>query len=137
MAVLTAEQEAFLAAHRWAVLGTGKKDGSPQLSTIQYYVDDGKIVIAVSNDRAKWFNARRQPKVAFLLLDGRKQLIVYGTAESITGEPERAMLTRRLRKAVGTQIPPEDLSDEDYGKQLDETNRVILRITPTTVFGND
>ena len=137
MAVLTAEQEAFLTAHRWAVLGTGRRDGSPQLSTIQYFVEDGKIVIAVSNDRAKWFNAKRQPKVSLLLLDGRKQLIVYGTAECIAGEPERAALTRRLRKVVGTNIPPEDLSDEEYGRQLDEAKRVIIRITPTTVFGND
>ena len=137
MAVLSAEQEAFLVAHRWAVLGTGRRDGSPQLSTIQYFVKDGQIMIAVSNDRAKWFNAKRQPKVAFLLLEGRKQLIVYGEAECISGEPERAALTRELRKVVGTQIPPDDLSDEDYGKQLDAAKRVIIRITPTSVFGND
>lgn len=137
MAVLTAEQETFLKEHRLAVLGTGKKDGSPQLSTIMYLVEDGKIVLGVSNDRAKWFNAKRQPKVSLLLLDGRKQLIVYGTAECIGGEPERAAITRRIRKAVGTNIPPDDMSDEDYGKQLDEQKRVIIRITPTQAFSNE
>ena len=137
MAVLTPEQETFLKEHRLAVLGTGKKDGSPQLSTIMYRVDEGKIVLGVSNDRAKWFNAKRQPKVSLLLLDGRKQLIVYGTAECIGGEPERAAITRRIRKAVGTNIPPDDMSDEDYGKQLDEQKRVIIRITPTQAFSNE
>lgn len=137
MAVLTAEQEAFLKEHRLAVLGTGKKDGSPQLSTIMYLVEGDRIVLGVSNDRAKWFNAKRQPKVALLVLDGRKQLIVYGTAECIAGEPERAAITRRIRKAVGTNVPPDDLSDEDYGKQLDELKRVIIRITPTSAFSNE
>ncbi|MGE3857075.1 MAG: TIGR03618 family F420-dependent PPOX class oxidoreductase [Dehalococcoidia bacterium] len=137
MAVLTAEQAEFLKAHRLAVLGTGKKDGSPQLSTIMYLVEGDQIVLGVSNDRAKWFNAKRQPKVALLVLDGRKQLIVYGTAECIAGEPERAAITRRIRKAVGTNVPADDLSDEDYGKQLDEQKRVIIRITPTSAFSND
>ena len=102
-----------------------------------YLVEDGKIVLGVSNDRAKWFNAKRQPKVSLLLLDGRRQLIVYGTAECIGGEPERAAITRRIRKAVGTNIPPDDMSDEDYGKQLDEQKRVIIRITPTQAFSNE
>lgn len=137
MAVLTEEQMEFLKGHRLAVLGTGKKDGSPQLSTIMYLVEGEQIVLGVSNDRAKWFNAKRQPKVALLVLDGRRQLIVYGTAECIAGEPERAAITRRIRQAVGTNVPPDDLSDEDYGKQLDEQKRVIIRITPTSAFSND
>ena len=137
MAGLTAEQEAFLKEHKWAVLSTGKKDGSPQVSTIQYGVEDGKIIIGVAHDRAKWFNAKRQPKVALLLLDGRKQLIVYGTAECIPSGPERTAVTRRLRKLVGTNIPPEDQSDENYGKELDAQKRVIIRVTPTSTFSND
>jgi len=137
VAVLTAEQMEFLKAHRLAVLGTGKRDGSPQLSTIMYLVEGDQIVLGVSNDRAKWLNAKRQPKVALLVLDGRKQLIVYGTAECIAGEPERAAITRRIRQAVGTNVPADDLSDEDYGKQLDEQKRVIIRITPTSAFSNE
>ena len=137
MAGLTAEQEAFLKEHKWAVLGTGKKDGSPQLSTIQYGVEDGKVIVGLGHDRAKWFNAKRQPKVSLLLLVGHRQLIVYGTAECIASGPERTAVTRRLRKLVGSNIPPEEMSDEDYGKQLDEQKRVIIRITPTSTFSND
>ncbi len=135
--VFTTEQETYLREHRLAVLGTGKKDGSPQLSTIMYLFEDGKIVLGVSNDRAKWFNAKRQPKIALLIADGRRQLIVYGTAECIAGEPERAAITRRIRQAAGTNVPADDLSDEDYGKQLDEQKRVIIRITPTQAFSNE
>ena len=107
------------------------------LGPASYEEDDGRIVLGVSNDRAKWFNAKRQPKVALLVLDGRRQLIVYGTAECIAGEPERAAITRRIRKVVGTNVPADDLSDEDYGKQLDEQKRVIIRITPTSAFSNE
>ncbi|TAJ18142.1 MAG: hypothetical protein EPO65_09505, partial [Dehalococcoidia bacterium] len=86
---LTDEQRAYLEGHQLAILGTGKRDGSPQLSTINYRFDGRHIFISVTSDRAKWKNTRRQPKVALLVPDGRKQLVIYGTAEGIPGGPPR------------------------------------------------
>ncbi|MFA7249040.1 MAG: TIGR03618 family F420-dependent PPOX class oxidoreductase [Dehalococcoidia bacterium] len=133
---LTSSQEAFLRDHRLGVLGTGRRDGSPQLSTINYLVEDGKIVLSVTSDRAKWLNSKRQPKVALLVLDGRTQLIVYGTAECIAGDPERVAITRRLRSG-GTNPPPPGISDAEYARQLDDQKRVVIRITPASAFGGE
>ena len=36
MSVFTEEQIEYLQAHKWAVLATGKRDGSPQVSQIGY-----------------------------------------------------------------------------------------------------
>jgi hypothetical protein len=69
---ITPEQDAYLREHSMAVLATGRRDGSPQLSTIGYDFDGTDIAISVTSDRAKWLNAVRQPRVSMLMLDGRK-----------------------------------------------------------------
>ena len=46
----TAEQEAFLTAHQWAVLATGSSDGSPQQAIVGYALDDqGRILISTQS----------------------------------------------------------------------------------------
>jgi len=130
---LTDEHKQYLADHNLGVLGTGKRDGSPQISTIYYYWDGEHIYISVTSDRAKWKNAIRNPQVALLVPDGRKQLIVYGTAEGITDPDERDERVVSLRARMGR--PVEDRAA--LRKEQDETNRVMLKITPDRAFKND
>ncbi len=85
------EHKAFVDDHTWAVLATGRADGSPQQSMIGYVVDvDGQLVVSAKAYTAKWKNAVRQPKVSLTVPDGRQHLVVYGTAETIDADPERA-----------------------------------------------
>ena len=128
------EQESYLREHHMGVLSTGRSDGSPQISTINYDYDGTDIVISVTSDRAKWVNTQRQPKVALLVLDGRKQLILYGTTEGLDSDPDRVEMTKRLRASMGRE--PED-DDAALSAQLDEAKRVILRITVDKVLMND
>jgi len=132
-AVMTEAQERFLRQHRLAVLATGRRDGSPQVSTIYYDYDGADIVISVTSDRWKWKNAIRQPKVALLVNEGRQQLILYGTAEGISDDPERLELTKRLRRRAGTEFP----DDATFAAELDGAHRTILRITPQRVAFNE
>jgi len=131
---LTADQEQYLREHTLAVLGTGRSDGSPQLSMIIYDYDGNDAVISVTSDRAKWKNAMRQPNVALLVLDGRKQLIVYGTVEGITETEARNAGTKRIRARMGR---PVEVSDEELTAELDGNKRVILKLTPDRAFMND
>ena len=131
---MTPEQESYLQVHHMGVLSTGRSDGSPQISTINYDYDGTDIVISVTSDRAKWVNTQRQPKVALLVLDGRKQLILYGTTEGLDSDPDRVEMTKRLRASMGRE--PED-DDAALSAQLDEAKRVILRITADKVLMND
>ncbi|MEO1057680.1 MAG: pyridoxamine 5'-phosphate oxidase family protein, partial [Actinomycetota bacterium] len=74
----------FARDHMWAVLATGRTDGSPQQSMVGYLVDDeGRMVISAKSHTAKWNNAVRQPKVSLTVPDGRAHLVVYGEAETI------------------------------------------------------
>jgi PPOX class probable F420-dependent enzyme len=133
MPTLTPEQEQYLRANRLGVLATGRKDGSPQASTIMYAYDGGEVLISVTSDRAKWKNAVRQPKVCLVVLDGRKQLMLYGNARAVEADPERLSAHKLIREAMSR--PVED--EAEYLDLLNKQNRVILAITPTKAFMND
>ena len=127
------EHREFAEMHIWAILATGRKDGSPQQSMIGYTIDDqGRFIISVKHDRAKWKNALRQPKVSLSVSSGRDNLIIYGSAEAIAEDPLRAELTADVvAKLRGVDRPdPKTLIEF-----LDEQKRTVLRITPDkTVF---
>lgn len=134
--VLGPAQERYLREHVWAVLATGRRDGSPQVSMIAYDYDGRDIAISIKSYTAKWKNVLRQPKVALLVHDGRKQLIVYGRAEPISQDPERLELTKRvMRRLRGSSYVPPD--DEQLRASLDQQKRTILRMVPQKAFIND
>lgn len=126
------EQRAFLESHRWAVLATGRSGGSPQQSLVGYAVDgQGRIVVSAKTYTAKWNNAVAQPQVCLDIVDGRTQLIVYGTAEPIDADPLRAELTADVFAALSGDARPDPTT---LGSILDEQQRVVLRVTPTKVL---
>jgi PPOX class probable F420-dependent enzyme len=115
--------------HLWAVLATGRADGSPQQSMVGYVVDDeGRLVVSAKAFTAKWKNAVRQPRVSVTVPDGRAHLVVYGTAETIDADPLRAELTADVFAALGgngDRPDPADILDS-----LNEQQRTVIRITP-------
>ncbi len=123
------EHKAYLDEHNWAVLATGRADGSPQQSMVGYVVDgEGRIVISAKAYTAKWKNARRQPKVSLTVPDGRHHLVVYGEAETIDTDPLRAELTADVfAMLMGTErADPASLVET-----LDQQQRTVLRVTPS------
>ena len=130
---MTLEQEQFLRDHLHAVLATGRRDGSPQVSTMSYIFDGSHVFMSVTADRAKWHNVGRQPRVAMVVNEGPQQLVLYGTAERIGDDPLRVGATRRIRAAHGRES---DADDATLAAQLDADKRVILRITPDKVTMN-
>ena len=131
--MLTEEQRKFLGDHKQCVLATGRRDGSPQVSTVAYDFDGNDIVISAKSYTAKWKNALRQPKVALVVHDGRKQLIVYGTATGIDADPDRAELSADVWAVMlGERPDPSEIVES-----LDEQQRTVLRITPDKVSYND
>lgn len=124
------EHREYLDTHTWGVLATGRRDGSPQQSMVGYVVDsDGRLVISVKSYTAKWHNAVRRPRVSLVVPDGRRHLVVYGTAETIAADPDRAELSASVfGKLAGTE-PPEAATLIGF---LDEQQRTVLRISPET-----
>ena len=135
MSALTPEMETFLHEQQIAALATGRRDGSPQLSHVVYDYDGADIVISVKSYTAKWHNARRQPRVALLVHEGRKQLVIYGRAEAIESDPERIELTARVFRRLSGN--PDLAVSADFVKTMDEQNRTVLRIRPETATIQD
>ena len=133
--VLSEEQQTYLKNHKWAVLATGRSDGSPQVSQIGYDWNGEDIVISIKSFTAKWKNALRQPKIALLVHDDRKQLVIYGEAECIEQDPLRAELTARVFRVLTGN--PDFAADDNFIKTMDEQQRTILRIIPTKAFMNE
>ncbi len=127
------QQRRFLDAHKWGVLATGRRDGSPQQSMIGYAVDDdGRLVMSIKSYTAKWHNALRQPTVSVTVPDGREHLVVYGEAEPILADPLREELTAVVF-GVLLGVSPDDLVP--FTPSLDEQQRTVLRVTPShTLF---
>lgn len=119
----------FAADHLWAVLATGRSDGSPQQSMVGYVLDDeGRLIVSAKAYTAKWKNAVRQPRVSVTVPDGRAHLVIYGTAETIDADPLRAELTADVFAALsGTGDRPDPATIID---SLDEQQRTVIRITP-------
>jgi PPOX class probable F420-dependent enzyme len=133
--ILTPEQATFLSENHIAAFATGRRDGSPQLSHVAYDFDGQDIVLSIKSYTAKWHNALRQPRVALLVHEGRKQLVVYGEAEAISEDPERAELSVRVfRRLTGN---PDFEAPEDFAAAMDEQRRTVLRIVPGTAMMND
>jgi PPOX class probable F420-dependent enzyme len=132
--VLSEEQEAFLRDHKIAVLATGRKDGSPQVSHIVYDYDGRDLAISVKRYTAKWKNALRQPKVALLVHDGRKQLVIYGRAEAVRDDPARIELTARVFARI-TGKPT--AVTEEFVAAMNDQQRTVLRVIPEKATIND
>ena len=95
---------------------------------IGYAVDEaGRIIISVKAYTAKWNNARRQPRVSLTVPDGRAHVVVYGDAETIDKDPNRAELTSLVFGQLTDSEPPDPTT---LVGMLDEQERTVLRITP-------
>ena len=133
-AQLTDEQRSYLTDHMWAVLATGRMDGSPQVSMIGYVLDaEDRMVISIKSYTAKWKNALRQPRVAIMVPDGRTNATIYGTAECIDTDPLRAELTADVFGRLSGQERPDPTS---IIPTLDEQQRTVLRVTADTFLFN-
>jgi hypothetical protein len=103
------QQLDFIRSHVWAVLATGRIDGSPQPSMVGYVDDDVRLVVSAKTFTAKWKNAVRQPKVGLTVPDGRAHLVVYvGTlqARSLEDRPRRGWSAEPAVRATSSWPPP-------------------------------
>jgi PPOX class probable F420-dependent enzyme len=125
----------FLSEHVWAVPATGRRDGTPQQAMVGYALDaEGRLLVSTRRDSAKWLNVLRKPEVSLTVPDGRVHLVVYGRAETIEADPNRAELSADLLAVVRGPERPDPSSIVPW---LEEDNRGVLRITPEKTLFHD
>lgn len=132
------EALAWAATRNKAVLITIRKDGRPQSSDVAYDVQDGTLVVSVTDDRAKTANMRRDPRIVLHLTDPPSWSYVSfdGTAElsAVTTEPGDATsdaLCAYYEAVAGEPHPDWD----EYRAAMVAEKRLLVTFTPTSAVG--
>ena len=121
----TAEQEHIIREERLAILATLQRDGTPQLSPINYVYQDDQILISTTRDRAKCHNVRRNSQVSLCILrqGGRPYVTVFGQAQ--VEETDIAERTAAIFRGISDRPLP-----DNFGELLAQQGRVLIVVTP-------
>lgn len=79
----------FLQEPRFAVIGTIRKKGAPQLTPVWYLYENGQLYVWISINSAKYRNLSRDPRVCVCIPaqhPDARAVMIHGTAEIIGGE---------------------------------------------------
>ena len=103
MALAKEEIERFLTERRNAVLGTIRKDGSPQLNPMWFYWTGEVFYISTTKTRFKYTHLLRDPRLTLCIDDttGFKTVIVEGQAEIVEDDiwgPTRMIVEKYVDK---------------------------------------
>jgi PPOX class probable F420-dependent enzyme len=116
----------FIAENHRGVLATFRRDGRIQQSPVTAGVDDaGRVIISVTEDRAKARNARRDPRVSLCVFnDG-----FYGTWVQVEGSAQFADGPDRLDALVDyyRRLSGEHPNWDEYRAAMLKDRRVLLR----------
>ncbi|MCO1653725.1 PPOX class F420-dependent oxidoreductase [Pseudonocardia humida] len=133
------DPHALLAEARLGVLATIRADGRPQLSPVTPFYDRaaGKILVSMTEGRAKTANLRRDPRAALEVTsaDGWAWATADGTV-TLTGPgtdpdgPEVQALVDYYRAAAG-----EHPDWDEYRSVMVSDRRVLMAMTVENVYG--
>ena len=120
------EARRFLTENHRGVLATYRRDGKVQQSPVTAAVDvRGRVIISVTEDRAKTRNARRDPRVSLCVFNDAfygRWVQVEGTAEFADGPDNIDALVDYYRTLRG-----EHPDWADYRAAMERDRRVLLR----------
>jgi PPOX class probable F420-dependent enzyme len=120
----------YLQGHRTGVLATQRLRGAPQMTLIAYHFDGDTFAISTRSPTQKAKNITKRPEVSLAVIDGQKQLIVYGTCDIVRDEAEVLRLHQeRIRKIALRQE-----TDDELAERLKREERVVLIVRPERHF---
>ncbi|MFI0164642.1 PPOX class F420-dependent oxidoreductase [Streptomyces sp. NPDC017095] len=127
--VSPAELLDFVRPRHRALLITRRADGSPQASPLTCGVDDsGRIVVSTYPERAKTRNARRDPRVALVVLSddwNGPWVQIEGTAEVIDAPDSVEPLVEYYRNIAG-----EHPDWDEYRAAMLQQGKSLIRVRP-------
>lgn len=121
------EARRFISQNHHAVLATYRRDGKVQQSPVSAGVDaQGRVIISVTEDRAKTRNARRDPRVSLCVFGDAfygRWVQVEGTPEFVDGPDRIDALVDYYRTLRGEEHP----DWPEYRAAMERDDRVLLR----------
>ena len=130
----TQEQDTFIREHKFAIVTTLRKDGSPTNSAVFIVMDGDDLTFSTTEDRLKTRTVENDPRIAVTLADGDQPfrfLTVEGSG-SIQRDnliPTHIGLNRMMRNDANWEPP------EDFAESLKSQGRLIVRVKPQRVSG--
>ena len=129
-AELTEKARAFLREKRFAVLATINKDGTPQLTTMWYLLEnDGTILMNTRAGRLKERNMRRDPRISVCFEEGYRYVTLTGRVEMID-DPQ---VSQRDIFRLSTRYHGEEIAKKQMQTQFSKEQRVTLRLKPERI----
>jgi nitroimidazol reductase NimA-like FMN-containing flavoprotein (pyridoxamine 5'-phosphate oxidase superfamily) len=134
VAEATPEIEQYLKENRLCIFATGRKDGSPQQSLIGYQFDGKQFLLSGNATSFKMRNIERNTKnVSLAIQDGRRILLVYGTAELVKDPAEMEKLQERFGPRAAPPRPQgaEGAAQTPPRPARPMGQRINILVTPT------
>lgn len=127
---LSEKARAFLREKRFAVLATLNSDGTPQLTTMWYLLEnDDTILMNTRAGRLKERNMRRDPRISLCFEDGYNYLTIKGRVEMID-DPQ---ISQRDIYRLSARYHGEEKAKRQMENQFSKEQRVTLRLIPEKV----
>lgn len=118
----------FLHGKHFGKLATLMRDGRPQVTPVWYMLDGGKLWVNTSEDRVKFRNVRRDPRVCLLVDDGYSYVSIWGRA--------RVAIERDANKdieSLAIRYHGEEKGRKDARARYWKQKRVSLEIVPDRI----
>jgi PPOX class probable F420-dependent enzyme len=131
----------FISDKRNGMLIAVKADGRPQSSNIAYTLgngdDAGKILISVTDGRAKTKNLRRDPRASLHV--NRDDFWAYAVIEAdveltpVAATPDDDTVDQLV--AYYRSVAGEHDDWDEYRRAMVDDHRLLLKLTPTHAYG--
>ena len=129
----TAEQDAFVRDHKFAIVTTLRKDGSPTNSAIFVFAEGNDLVFSTTASRLKARTVENDPRIAVTVMDEgapHRYVTVEGAASIQRNDiiPFHVNINRFMR---GEDWQP----PADFEEGLKQDGRLLIRVKPRRVSG--
>ena len=111
------------------ILGTLRRDGSPQASPLWYLWSDGEFTVSTVTHTAKWWNLHRDPRCSVCVdePDTGRMVVAYGTADLREDDVWAQTASIVDKYYPGQPARARAHMDRIFG---DEARRVIIAVRP-------
>ena len=133
-----AQVEEFLQVPRFAVVGTIRRNGAPQLTPVWYLYESGRVYVSMSVNSAKYRNLSRDPRVCICIAGQHpdaRAVMIHGAAELI---PEESAWSNDIHWRLTRRYCDNDEEAQAFidSIPMDEKSALVA-VTPDKVIAED
>jgi len=129
------EAEAFLQQQPNLILGTIRRDGSPQASPVWFLWVARTFLVSTIDSTAKWHNLQKDRRCSACIDDpGTGRMIVASGEADLHGDDVEA----RTRAIVEKYYPGDPLASDAHMRRIfgsDAARRVLIEMVPDRLIG--